>query len=78
MSVLLALAVAAPFNLYPGFDDPGQRIEALIDKGPVVEMIVRCERGTGIIAISKYEGLFCAPDFSCYPTLKPALARTCR
>jgi hypothetical protein len=41
-------------------------------------MIVRCDAGTGIIAISKYEGLFCAPDMRCYSTLKPALARTCR
>jgi hypothetical protein len=77
MGLLLAAATTG-FIYYPGFVEPGQRVEALIDKGPIVEMIVRCRTGTGIVAVSKYEGLFCAPDFTCYSTLKPALARTCR
>jgi hypothetical protein len=78
MSLLLAAAAAAHFNYYPGFIEPGHRVDALIDKGPIVELVVRCKVGTGIIAISKYEGLFCAPDFTCFSTLRPAIARTCR
>lgn len=77
MNFLLAAATTG-FIYYPGFTEPGQPIEALIDKGPIVEMIVRCEHGTGIIAASKYEGLFCTADFTCFRTLRPALARTCR
>jgi hypothetical protein len=78
MHLLLAATVAAGFSNYPSFVEPNQRIEALIDKGPIIEAIVRCETGTGIIAISKYEGFFCTADFTCFKTLKPAIARTCR
>jgi hypothetical protein len=78
MRFLIVLAAATHFNYYPSFHEPGQRVEALIDKGPIAELIVRCAKGTGIVAVSKYDGLFCAPDFTCFKTLKPALARTCR
>jgi hypothetical protein len=78
MHLLIAAAAAAHFNYYPGFEAPGQRIDAIIDKGPIAELIVRCPVGTGIIVVSKYDGLFCAPDFTCFKTLKPAFAKTCR
>jgi hypothetical protein len=79
MSTLLAAAaVAASFNAYPAFDDPTARIEAIIDKGPVAEMIVRCDKGTAIIAASWLEKTYCAPDFTCYASLEKAISRSCK
>jgi hypothetical protein len=66
------------FNSYPGFTDPNSRIEAVIDKGLIFELIVRCERGTGIIAASPIEQTFCTPKFVCYASLSKAVDETCR
>jgi hypothetical protein len=41
-----AAAVATSFTTYPAFEDPTARIEAIVDKGPIAELIVRCNNGT--------------------------------
>jgi hypothetical protein len=85
MPILLAAAITAmtisnyaAFNSYPIFDDPTARIEAIIDKGPVAEMVVRCDKGTAIVAASWLEKTYCAPDFTCYASLEKAIIRSCK
>ena len=85
MSSVIAFAfLTANFTAYPGFGHKGtptprkaerdQRVEATIDKGPIVEMIVRCGAGTAIISYSKVEHLFCGPKHDCNRQLTPVIA----
>ena len=92
MQAALVLAIAtAGFTTYPGFGDnvpgvqprvaippQGLRIETLVDRGPIVEMIIRCGANTAIISYSKVEKLYCAPNqAACSPALDKTLAPTC-
>ena len=78
MSVkILAIALAAnvtPFIEYPAFILDHPKIEAVTDKGPILEMVVRCKAGTAIISYSKIERVFCDPHLSC--DRNPALVAT--
>ena len=87
---LILAAVAAGFTTYPGFGDKpepaapqptqiqhGLKIEALVDKGPIVEMIIRCGGHTAIISYSKIEKLYCGPNQACDPVLARTLEPTC-
>ena len=76
--LIMASAISGNFSVYPGFVTPGQTLEAIIDRGPIVELIVRCERGTGILSYSKLDRAFCVPDMTCYTTLDRAMAKLCR
>ena len=79
--------LAANFTAYPGFGDKGiatprkverdRRVEATTDKGPIVEMIVRCDRGTAIISYSKVEHLFCGPRRGCHRDMGHVIANAC-
>ncbi len=73
----LGFALAATFSDYPVFLKQGGVIEAYTDRGPIVEMIVRCPVGTGIISYSKIERLYCSSKHGCFSRLKPAVAETC-
>ena len=73
----LGLAAAAIFSDYPAFLKKGGVVEAYTDRGPIVEMIVRCPTGTGIISYSKVEQLFCSSKMHCFGRLQPAVAETC-
>ena len=73
-----AAATLAGFNYYPGFVEGGARVEAIIDRGLIAELVIRCERGTGIIAVSKIERTFCTPKFHCVRSLEQAIRETCR
>ena len=75
---LVAAAAAGSFTDYPAFVNPNVRIEAILDRGPINELIVKCPGGSGILSYSKVERLFCTPVSGCTPDLKKALARTCR
>ena len=76
--ILLATTTAASlFNYYPGFEDPNARIEAVMDKGLIAELVVRCNVGTGIIAASLIERTYCTPGFKCYASLATAIKETC-
>jgi hypothetical protein len=88
MLVATALAfTVASYTAYPAFGDKSgvqpraavtqPRIEATTDRGPIVEMIVRCPKGTAIISFSKIERLYCSPKHSCDRSLGTILARTC-
>lgn len=77
----------ASYTAYPAFGDRSgvqppaalnqPRIEATTDRGPIVEMIVRCPKGTAIISYSKVERLYCSPKLSCNRSLGTILTRTC-
>ncbi len=74
-SVLALAFLTANFTAYPGFGDRGiatprkaerdARVEATTDKGPIVELIIRCPQGTAIISYSKLERLYCGPKSTC-------------
>ncbi len=83
-----AILLATSFTTYPGLGDKGlttpraadrsPRIEAATDKGPIVELIVRCPKGTAIISYSKIERFYCSPQHACDRQFAVVLARTCR
>jgi hypothetical protein len=73
----LGFAAAAIFSDYPAFLKKGGPIQAYTDRGPIVEMIVRCPAGTGIISYSKIERLYCSSKMHCYERLTLAVAETC-
>lgn len=85
MSVAL---LTSNFITYPAFGDsltgvrgpmPGRvRIEAAIDKGPIIELIVRCPVGTGILSYSKLERLYCSSKQTCDARIAVAISDTCR
>ncbi len=78
MQVAAALAVlAATFNIYPGKHGPDARIEASIDRGPILELIVRCRVGTAIVTYSKLERRFCGPDGRCDRSRDVIIHRAC-
>ncbi len=70
--------LASSFTTYQAFVFPGATIEARIDKGLIVEMIVGCPSGAGIITYSKAEGIYCGPDFACSRSIEPVIERLCR
>jgi hypothetical protein len=67
-----------PFTLYPAFRGDRGAIEAATDKGLIVELIVRCEQGSGILTYSKVEDLYCGPKHRCTSSRKRAIERLCR
>ena len=71
------LALAAIYSDYPAFLKSGGTIEAYTDRGPILELIVRCPEGTGIISYSKIERLYCSSKHDCFPQFQPAVDRTC-
>ncbi|HMQ57931.1 MAG TPA: hypothetical protein PKE65_05240 [Rhizobiaceae bacterium] len=70
-------------NLYPGFVHPGAQIEATIDKGLILEIIVRCGRdgrgrpSPGIMSYSKVERLYCSSKNRCFNAPEAAYRDTC-
>ena len=87
MSAFTALSLLAlSYTAYPGFGDvrppapaptARSRVEAMTDKGPIVELIVRCRAGTAILSYSKIERVFCSPKLHCAPQLATVVARAC-
>lgn len=77
MKLLLA-ASASLFTIYPGSNNPSPRIEAITDRGPLLEMIVRCPRGTAIMTYSKIEHLYCSPKHACFRSQSQTIADACR
>ena len=91
-ALILAIATAG-FTTSPGFGDKvapaaplapaptqmqqGLKIEAIVDKGPTVEMIIRCGPNSAIVSYSKIEKLYCSPKLACDPLLARMLETTC-
>ena len=73
----VGLALTAIYSDYPAFLKRAGVIEAYTDRGPIVEMIIKCPVGTGIMSFSKIEGLYCSSKWKCTPKLQEAVANTC-
>lgn len=86
-SFVAANLIVAGFVTYPSFGDTGitipraaesnPRIEMTTDKGPIVEMLVRCPRGVSIISYSKIERVYCTPKLDCRRDLAAVVAKSC-
>lgn len=73
----VGLAMAPIYSDYPAFVNKNVLVEAYTDLGPIVEMIVKCPTGTGIISYSKVEKLYCSSKLDCFTGIYAAVARTC-
>jgi len=76
LAAMLA-ATLAGFNDYPAFIAPDSRIEAVLDHGPISELIIKCGRGTAILSYSKVDRAYCTPKLYCSRDLSEAVQRTC-
>ena len=85
-NIALAGLVAVSFGTYPVYGDkigagavaPAQPyVEAAVDKGLIVELIVRCEKGTAILSYSKIENVYCGPLGGCIAKANVAVAKAC-
>jgi hypothetical protein len=78
MMTLAAHTATGVFTEYPGFVDPASEVEAVVDRGPILEMIVKCGGGTAILSYSKIEHLYCTPNRSgCFKSFDAAMSSTC-
>ncbi len=69
---------AAGLTDYPAFLRPTAKVEAIVDRGLIQELIVKCGAdGTAIISYSKVDRKFCTPQLKCDTSLRVVLARTC-
>lgn len=75
--ILAVLLVASTFTIYAPSSKQLPHIEALTDRGPIVEMIVRCRVGTAIVSYSKIEKLYCGPRGACSRDRDAVIARLC-
>lgn len=66
------------FRSYPLFAHGRSVIEAAHDKGLMIEFIVRCPGGSGILTFSKVERVYCLPDHHCEAALPAAVSRLCK
>ena len=62
---LYASIVVGTFTFYLPPEGGEPRIEAIIQRGLLAEMIVKCAEGTAIISYSQGDGLYCSPQFHC-------------
>jgi hypothetical protein len=86
-SVLTLTLLTANFTAYPAFGDRGiavprkaersGRVEVTVDRGPIVELIVRCPSGTAIISYSKIERLYCGPKHRCNRQINRVVTEAC-
>ncbi len=53
------------------------RVEASTDKGPILEIIVRCQSGTAIISYSKIDQKYCTPKLICGTSMAAIVAKSC-
>ena len=74
----LWLTTSKPFIQYaPPSSRPTPRIEAAVDRGPIIELIVRCPAGTAIVTYSKLERTFCGPRGGCAGDRGAVIRRSC-
>jgi hypothetical protein len=73
----ISYAMAAIFSDYPAFLKRGGVIEAYTDRGAIVELIVRCKVGSGIISYSKADKKYCSSKMHCSTSRDAAITDTC-
>ena len=72
-----AAVLAAIFTIYPGPNAEQDGIEAITDRGPIAELIVRCPQGAAIITYSKLERRYCDPQLRCDDSREVVVSRAC-
>jgi len=78
LSLIVAVSITSGLTDYPGFRQSGAVVEAQIDRGPIVELVINCRHGrSAIISYSKVDRRYCTPRFECGGSLKHAVAETC-
>lgn len=77
MLAAFASVLTGIITIYSGPNAPDARVEATTDRGPIIELIVRCPKGTAIISYSKMERLFCDPRLVCNADKEAVIRRTC-
>lgn len=75
--IIMTALFSGLFTTYTGPEFPDQRIEAITDRGPILEMIIRCRTGTAIISYSKIDKLFCDPRLICSASKDNVINKTC-
>lgn len=74
----IVLTASTPFIHYPPVRATPPRIEVVTDRGPILELVVRCPAGTAIITYSKIERVFCGPKGGCSADRNDVIGRVCR
>lgn len=69
--------LATLFTTHPGAARVDRAVEAIVDRGVIVEMIVRCQNGTAIMSYSKIERRYCTPQFECFSNIDVTIRRSC-
>ena len=77
MFIFIALGMMTPFTIYPGGSAGLEPIEAITDRGPILEMIIRCRNGSAIMSYSKLERLYCSPKLYCSGDRDDIIRRSC-
>lgn len=77
MGISHYVLLASLFTTHPGTVRVNRGVEAVVDRGVIVEMIVRCQTGIAIISFSKIERRYCTPQFECFTNLDVTIRRSC-
>lgn len=77
MGISHYVLLASLFTTHPGAVRVNRGVEAVVDRGVIVEMIVRCQTGIAIISFSKIERRYCTPQFECFTNLDVTIRRSC-
>ena len=77
MRSVLLLAAATVFSDYPGLARSGGDVEAMIDRGLLVEFVIRCPEGTGIVSYSRGDHCYSDARLKCHATLAAARRSVC-
>jgi hypothetical protein len=76
IGLIVSLTVGG-FSLYPRPLSPEPRIEAIIQRGAIFELIVKCETGSAIISFAPADGMYCSPSFKCSRDRAETIAASC-
>lgn len=74
----IVLTASTPYINYPPVRTAPPRIEVVSDRGPILELVVRCPSGTAIITYSKIERVFCGPKSGCSGDRHSVIEKVCR
>jgi hypothetical protein len=77
LSTAVLILLAADITLYPGRNYPDPRIEMIADRGPILELTVKCRQGVAVISYSKIERLYCSPRFDCSRNMTATIRKSC-
>jgi len=75
-----AVGPTGDITFYPAYSGQIVRagVEAIVERGPIAELIINCRPGSAIISYSKIERVFCTPSQGCHGSLRAAVGAVCR